>query len=305
MTISLLLIILKYSGTVISGLYGMYATLTDFYEERDGHRRLTKKGYFGITLLCVSLFLSLSMDIVSDIKEGEEAAKRRAKEEALVKQLSQQVVTTNKILSENLERIENFEIKLFVSINPLAFKYANGQSILSQKTLAILEADKRGEQELDVKYFDLVVKELRDNYDLVRKQLFQEWEFSIQINHEKQDDDRFFHDVWVRRQMEDDLSSFVISHVSGEVEGVTGVQCWLVYRLPPNRAAGFRTFRDFNGAKMNIEIEGSPSIMELTTIRFHLGAGGGRKPLFIQNQEFSEAKRGLWRADKTIPIDYF
>jgi len=74
---------------------------------------------------------------------------RRAKEETLVAKLSEQVVTTNRILTENIERVENFEIELFVSVNPLAFTHSDGRPILSEGIQNVLVADKRGFRKLE------------------------------------------------------------------------------------------------------------------------------------------------------------
>ena len=50
-TIDQVLVFLKYGGSVATAAYGIYATLTDFHEQRNGRKVLSKRGYFGIGLL--------------------------------------------------------------------------------------------------------------------------------------------------------------------------------------------------------------------------------------------------------------
>ena len=64
-----ILVFLKYSGAILTAIYGVYATVTDFHESRDGKKRLSKKGYCGIALLIISSLLALSTDILKDSRE--------------------------------------------------------------------------------------------------------------------------------------------------------------------------------------------------------------------------------------------
>ena len=66
-----ILIVLKYTGALIASAYGLYATLTDFREEKDGKKILSSKGKYGIALLLVSSMLALSTDVVKDVRENE------------------------------------------------------------------------------------------------------------------------------------------------------------------------------------------------------------------------------------------
>ena len=157
-------LVLKYTGSIIAGLYGLYATLTSFYVEKDGKRIFSKKGYFGITLLTISVLLSLLSDVTKDLKEKKENEDKRtrennerearlAREENIIKSLTAQLgitqkisqdleVTENKIaktsevtseiLRESLERVEDFEVQLFISINPLIFSDESGKTLLGK-----------------------------------------------------------------------------------------------------------------------------------------------------------------------------
>lgn len=72
------LLVLKYAGSILAGAYGVYATVTDFREEKGGKKVLSRKGQLGIALLLFSIFLNVSADGVKDIKERKEAKAARA-----------------------------------------------------------------------------------------------------------------------------------------------------------------------------------------------------------------------------------
>ena len=75
-----LLIVLKSTGSIIAATYGVYATLTDFREQKDGKRVLSRKGYLGIALLLVSAILSLSTTAIKDYKDKVDRDVRQASE---------------------------------------------------------------------------------------------------------------------------------------------------------------------------------------------------------------------------------
>lgn len=98
--------ILKYVASIITAVYGFYATLTDFHEEREGRdgkkiKVLSKKGYRGLALLAVSSVLALSTDFAKDyreVKDKLETDKRDAQSRKQVSdQLSVQLNTTQEI----------------------------------------------------------------------------------------------------------------------------------------------------------------------------------------------------------------
>jgi len=75
-----LLVILKYAGGIIAAFYGVYATLTDFKEEENGKKVLTRKGYMGICFLVIIALLSLSTDVLKDLKENQDKDDREKAE---------------------------------------------------------------------------------------------------------------------------------------------------------------------------------------------------------------------------------
>jgi hypothetical protein len=81
---NILLFVVKYTAAVLSGVYGVYATLTDFREEKNGKKVLSKKGYGGILLLAVSTVLGLSSDGLKDYRERREADRQETKREEMI-----------------------------------------------------------------------------------------------------------------------------------------------------------------------------------------------------------------------------
>jgi hypothetical protein len=74
------LYVIKYCAAIVSGAYGIYATVNDFHEHKHGKKVLTRKGRAGIVFLVFSTILSLSSDTIRDAREHkkskEDAAKR-------------------------------------------------------------------------------------------------------------------------------------------------------------------------------------------------------------------------------------
>ena len=120
--------VLKYCGSVIGATYGLYATLTDFHEQKSGKKVLSKKGRIGILILVLSSLLTLITTGISDYKEQKdkevtvkaEAAKRAEtleKEEKIINSLKEQLEISDKLsknttqlsekLSETSTSIEN------------------------------------------------------------------------------------------------------------------------------------------------------------------------------------------------------
>lgn len=74
--------LLKYALGFLTSFYGVYATLTDFKEEKDGKKRLSKRGYFGIGLLALTAIMGLGLDMYKDQQEQIEGARKTAEDSA-------------------------------------------------------------------------------------------------------------------------------------------------------------------------------------------------------------------------------
>jgi hypothetical protein len=88
------LLALKYIGSTFAAGYGVYATVTDFKEDRNGRKVLSKKGVWGIVLLFVSILLNTSSDAFKDLRDrakAEEEKKSEAKAAADQKQVSDEL----------------------------------------------------------------------------------------------------------------------------------------------------------------------------------------------------------------------
>lgn len=65
--------ILKLIAVMVSALYGFYATITDFRVERNGHKVLSRKGYFGLALLVLATAVGLSTERLDEKAAAETA----------------------------------------------------------------------------------------------------------------------------------------------------------------------------------------------------------------------------------------
>ncbi len=63
--------LLKYCGMLFAGIYGLYATVTDFHIEVDGKKILSNKGKYGIAILLISISISNIVEVVNDVNENE------------------------------------------------------------------------------------------------------------------------------------------------------------------------------------------------------------------------------------------
>jgi hypothetical protein len=93
----------KYIGAGIAALYGIFATVTDFHEEKNGRRVLSHRGYFGLVLLAIASMMTISSDWSKDKHEDVVAAeKKRLDEERFASAQARQENMTRQI-NENLK----------------------------------------------------------------------------------------------------------------------------------------------------------------------------------------------------------
>jgi hypothetical protein len=103
--VDIIITILKYTGSLIAGAYGVYATLTDFKDEKNGKKVLSRKGYFGMGLLISSLVLNLSTDAFKDYREHKQEIANDEKQRDMSVKLGQQLGQTTAISSELSEAL--------------------------------------------------------------------------------------------------------------------------------------------------------------------------------------------------------
>jgi hypothetical protein len=63
------LLVVKYAASIVAAAYGVYATLTDFHQNKGGVRILSSKGRWGIALFLFSILLNVFSDGLKDYKE--------------------------------------------------------------------------------------------------------------------------------------------------------------------------------------------------------------------------------------------
>ena len=106
-------LILKYVGGIVAAFYGLYATVTDFKEQKNGKPRLTWRGWLGISVLVMSSALSLVAD---HLKDKAEATDKAAAQEKLKKsndetrsQLGSQLKSSTEIVETLNAALRNLE----------------------------------------------------------------------------------------------------------------------------------------------------------------------------------------------------
>lgn len=108
-TSHIMLLLLKYSASIIAAAYGVYATVTDFKEEKNGKKILSRKGRWGIALLLFSTLINLSSDGYKDIQDRKAAAveeDRRLKAVEDQRQISNALAQQGSALKQNLAGVQ-------------------------------------------------------------------------------------------------------------------------------------------------------------------------------------------------------
>lgn len=130
--------ILKYTGSLIAGAYGVYATLTDFKDEKNGKKVLSRKGYFGIGLLISSLLLNLSTDAFKDYRERQQARVNEDRQKQLV---AQQKDTSIK-LGKELDQTTAISSELTEALNQLNHTSTKMDTNLKTTTSVLSETER-------------------------------------------------------------------------------------------------------------------------------------------------------------------
>ena len=103
------LLLAKIVGSAFAGIYGLYATLNDFHETRYGKKFLSKRGKWGIALLCFVTVLNVSSDSIKqkiDLDSSHAESMRRDAETARIQEINAQLgreVTDSAAISSNLK----------------------------------------------------------------------------------------------------------------------------------------------------------------------------------------------------------
>jgi len=101
------LTILKYSGSALAALYGVYATLVEFKKEKDGRKVLTRSGFIGIAFLTIVSGVGLLSDRFKDIKDRAENANTAANQAKVSDMLQRQLDSTKALNTKLQEQYEN------------------------------------------------------------------------------------------------------------------------------------------------------------------------------------------------------
>jgi hypothetical protein len=127
-------------------------------------------------------------------KEEMEREERLTREEKIINKLSDQIQLTQNvadqirntgerivntsqtakmILQQNLERVDYFELELFIELNPLAVLDKDGHTVLPKDLAEAVRKDRAKEEELDVDLFDPVVEVMTGHSIVIRGNLLE------------------------------------------------------------------------------------------------------------------------------------
>ena len=109
---------IKVFGGLFALAYGIYATVVDFHEKRNGQKRLTRKGQIGMTILIVSS----SLAILADYGDKKSAAAQKA-----IEQEAQE-----KITNEQLSRLGKLADQLAAAQTTTATVSSDMQAALGE-----------------------------------------------------------------------------------------------------------------------------------------------------------------------------
>ena len=110
------LLTLKYTAGGIAGVYGIYATLTDFHKEKNGRKILSRAGYLGIVLLLLATALNMTTDVYKDQRDSRQAQEQIKKEGEVSSALTAQLQTST-VTSRQLGNVSD---KLTEALNKLS-----------------------------------------------------------------------------------------------------------------------------------------------------------------------------------------
>jgi hypothetical protein len=116
---------MKYAGSIFAALYGLYATITDFHEQREGKKVLSRKGYFGIVLLFVASILSISADAYKDRREEREKIEQKQHDIEARNEL-------NAKLGAELEKTKGVADQLNLAVQTLDQTATTSRGVLNQ-----------------------------------------------------------------------------------------------------------------------------------------------------------------------------
>jgi hypothetical protein len=111
--------LLKYCSTLMAAAYGVYATVTDFHEKKDGKQTLTRKGRIGIAFLLFATLLGFTADGAKDYQDKKNAEQAKAEQKAARDQEATTLQTTQAI-----------NVQLTKTQNELSQTAATTQSVL-------------------------------------------------------------------------------------------------------------------------------------------------------------------------------
>jgi hypothetical protein len=96
MTSETVVLVSNVTGAVFAGLYGLYATVTDFHKTEHGKKVLSRKGKVGLSLLLLATVLNVTSGAFkqrADLISSHEESKKRDAETARIQSINNQLGT--------------------------------------------------------------------------------------------------------------------------------------------------------------------------------------------------------------------
>jgi hypothetical protein len=207
---------------------------------------------------------------------------------------------------DSLKRVDAFEVQVVVNLDPLELKKSDGQALLPADLIETLMAAREGTQRLSADQFVPIVDALSDRLEDVREAFFKGWDLDVLLQRSAEPTTAAIGPSISRRfQRDDGLRSFAIAHVPEDGTETPTVQCTLVYRIPTHAAVGLRTYEDFRGANLTLELRAAPRLLKLTTVHFSL-ANYPRDLRSTSKDDLSQPSDApsKWLATLRIPSNY-
>lgn len=295
MKLDIALIILKYVGSIVGIAYGLYATLTDFHEQKHGKKVLSKKGKYGILILILSSLLTLITSALGDYKDNTEKANQqrlkdslaradnirqdsaRAQEARMIEKLDAQLKLSNKV-SEKTSKISKELYSTTKSIDKTALL---SQKVFEEETEQINYVDVRVlflfdrknfaeyfQQKLPPNLYEFCLKSKGDKSLLP--------ELCVWIETHKQDVKDFIFEIprlgyctfyknehnvaagLVKEELEFISSSLqdTITHYNKD----WGLPCLGTFRISSVKTKLFRKYTDFEGVEWGVFFNGNQAL---------------------------------------------
>lgn len=122
---------------LIAGGYGVFATVTDFHEKRDGRQVLSKGGKLGIAVLLISISAGIGVDTWKEISENQSSARVSDSLGTIANNLQQTSDKLTNTLADTNERLHQAQDSLDESSVRISSNVKISRSVLDDTRRAL------------------------------------------------------------------------------------------------------------------------------------------------------------------------